>query len=31
MNANPGQLALRPGIHHGFLAKTGPDLSNPHH
>jgi hypothetical protein len=31
MNADPGPLALRPGLLHGFLAKTGLDLSNPHH
>jgi len=29
MNAHPEPLALRPGLAHGFLAKTGLDLSNP--
>jgi hypothetical protein len=30
MNAHLEALAPRPRILHGFIAKAGPDLSNPH-
>jgi hypothetical protein len=31
MNAYLEPLALRPGLLHGVLSKTGPELSNPHY